>query len=304
MRIEQFLIYGDRDDVTLTAYILDESKELSYSKKRPGIIVNPGGAYTMLSDREAEPIAMRFAGLGYQTFVLRYSVITGKVNQWPENAEQLPERRPEGEYPAPLLELAKAMLIVREHAKEWNVDICQVGVCGFSAGGHNAAMYASCWHRPILTEALKVNAEALKPAFCIIGYPFIDWELEYNLDLAPEIRQAYKWMYLDYFGETDPTVERMHECSANYLVSEKTAPTFIWTTATDQSVHPNHSISLVMEMAKKKVPYEFHVFGEGNHGLALADRATLNQESDMNETVAQWMPLVEKWLERVVKFEK
>lgn len=302
MRVEHFFIYEDRDDVTFTAYLLDKSAEMSYSKKRPGVIINPGGAYTMLSDREAEPIAMKFAGMGYQTFVLRYSVITGKENAWPADVYQLPERKPEVEYPAPLVELGKAMLIVREHADEWNVDCNQIGVCGFSAGGHNAAMYASCWHRPVLTEALQVNADKLKPAFCIVGYPFVDWELEYNLDLAPEIRQAYKWMYLDYFGETDPPIEKMHECSANYMISEKTAPTFIWTTSTDQSVHPTHSISFVMEMAKKNVPYEFHVFGEGNHGLALADRATLNQPEDVNEVVAQWLPLVETWLEKIVKF--
>lgn len=302
MRIENFSIYSDRDDVTLTAYLLDESTDISYSKKRPGIIINPGGAYVLLSDREAEPIAMRFAGLGYQTFLLRYSVINGKENVWPADISHLPERRPEGEYPAPLLELGKAMLLVREHAKEWNVDCDQIGVCGFSAGGHNAAMYASCWHRPVLTEALHVSGQELKPSFCIAGYPFIDWELEYNLERVPELRQAYKWMYFDYFGETDPTVEKMRECSVNHLVSEKTVPTFIWTTSTDQSLHPLHSIFLAMEMAKKNIPYELHIFGEGQHGLALADRATLNQPEDINDTVAQWFPLAETWLKRIVTF--
>ena len=59
------------EGVSLTAYILDSSPELSNWEKRPAVLVIPGGAYKFCSDREAEPIAMAFCARGYNAFVLR-----------------------------------------------------------------------------------------------------------------------------------------------------------------------------------------------------------------------------------------
>lgn len=302
MKIETIQLYEERKDVTLTAYILDKSSELAVSPKRPAVIINPGGAYIMLSDREAEPIAMKFAGMGFQTFVLRYSVANGGKNTWPENMRNLPPENKGAEYPAPLLELGKSMLKIKENADKWHVDPDQIGICGFSAGGHNCTLYASSWFREVLTEGLHTTEEKLRPLFCIAGYPFVDWELEYNLDLDEDMRTAYRWMYYDYFGDADPSPERMRACSPNYLVTEKTAQTFIWTTMTDKSVDPRHSMRLAEAMVRHQVPCELHIFGEGHHGLALADRATLQNSDDLNDTVAQWIPLVEQWLKKVVNF--
>ena len=38
-------------------------------QRRRGIIICPGGGYTHLSMREAEPVALRFTGMGFVTFV-------------------------------------------------------------------------------------------------------------------------------------------------------------------------------------------------------------------------------------------
>ena len=60
---------------TLTTYIHDQSSQSEFQiQSRPGIIVMPGGAYSFLSDTEAEPVALTFLKEGYNTFVLRYSV--------------------------------------------------------------------------------------------------------------------------------------------------------------------------------------------------------------------------------------
>lgn len=300
MRTEIMYLYEDRKDVTLTAYLLQDSPEIAISGKRPAMIINPGGAYVILSDREAEPIAMRFAAMGFQTFVLRYSVINGEENKWPEDVSRLPEVKKEVLYPAPVLELGKAMLLVKEHAGEWSINPEKVGVCGFSAGGHNAAMYASMWFKELITEKLHTTEDMLKPAFCIVGYPFIDWELQYNRKMDETTRNSYKWMYTDYFGTPDPTVEEMRACSPNYLVNEKTVPTFIWNTSTDNAVDPRHSLHLAEAMAANNIPCEYHMFGEGLHGLALANESTKQNEGDISEVVAKWVPLVEKWIRKIV----
>jgi acetyl esterase/lipase len=62
------------------------------------VIICPGGGYQFTSDREAEPVALRFLAHGYHAFVLRYSVET--------------------RFPQPMHDLAKAISIVREKA-DW-----------------------------------------------------------------------------------------------------------------------------------------------------------------------------------------
>ena len=100
---------------TLTAVTLDASKEIGI-KQHSAVILCPGGGYEFCSDREAEPIAMRFAGYGIQAFVLRYSVVN----------------KP---FPTALLELAAAVSYVRSHAEEYDIHPDRIAVCGFSAGG-------------------------------------------------------------------------------------------------------------------------------------------------------------------------
>ena len=55
---------GSADYAAMYTYFLDLSKEVPI-EKRPTVIVCPGGAYAFTSDREAEPIAMRFNAVSY-----------------------------------------------------------------------------------------------------------------------------------------------------------------------------------------------------------------------------------------------
>jgi len=75
MRTEKFNIKaeGSLPYAALYTYILDDSVEFRI-KKRPLILMCPGGGYEMTSDREAEPIAMHFLSTGYHVAILRYSV--------------------------------------------------------------------------------------------------------------------------------------------------------------------------------------------------------------------------------------
>ena len=64
-----------REDVTLTALCWEPSPALQdASRPRPGLLILPGGGYQSHAHREMEPIAVRFAAMGYHTFILRYSL--------------------------------------------------------------------------------------------------------------------------------------------------------------------------------------------------------------------------------------
>ena len=63
----------------LYTYVLDNSPEIDENRVRPAVIICPGGGYMMTSDREAEAVAIRLNALGFQAFVLRYSVAPART---------------------------------------------------------------------------------------------------------------------------------------------------------------------------------------------------------------------------------
>ena len=124
----------------LTCIYYSTGWEISTSRMRPAVLIMPGGGYHAVSDREAEPIALRFANRGYAAFVLRYSV---KPNVFPTS----------------LRECAMAMKYIRENCEKFEVDPNMVAAIGFSAGGHLA-----------LSAGLLAEN---KPNAMILGYPAV-----------------------------------------------------------------------------------------------------------------------------------
>ncbi len=168
MLTQTISIRDDVQTVYLESYILKDSPEFQSGVRRPAVLISPGGGYLFTSDREAEPVALRFLAHGYHAFVLRYSVGT--------------------RFPQPMHDLAKAIARVRERAEEWLVDVDRLTVCGFSAGGHLAAPLGVMWNEPWLFESLGLTAEHLRPHALILGYPAIDLDLIENtpIPLGPE----------------------------------------------------------------------------------------------------------------------
>lgn len=93
----------DYNEAWIETYFWQESEELYPGQKRPVIVICPGGAYCMTSDREAEAIAVRFMGMGYHAVVLRYSVAPAR-------------------YPVALRQLAKTVALLRENSDKWHIE--------------------------------------------------------------------------------------------------------------------------------------------------------------------------------------
>ena len=141
MKAEQLILNEERK-VSLTAYIQKVEGEFSNIKKRPAIIIMPGGAYEFCADREADPIAFVYLKAGFQVFILRYSVAAHK------------------EWSNPLDDYEKAYELICEKSSVWAVDTEKIAVIGFSAGGHlagSAATISKC-----------------KPKAAILGYPVLN----------------------------------------------------------------------------------------------------------------------------------
>ena len=242
MKFETIKMQG-AGDVSLSAYILDTSKDMPNMLKRPAIIVIPGGSYHVCSDREGEPVAMAFMMEGYNAFVLRYSV--RDASQWPN----------------PLTDAENALELIRERADEWNVDKDKIAVIGFSAGGH-------------LAGALSVMGR-VRPNASILGYPCILDSM--NRILANEVPSLDKY------------------------VTKETPPTFIASASDDTVVPIENSLAFAQALAKEKVPFEMHIFNEGEHGFSVANATVCPTEAAKNRTklAACWVKMCTDWLNKL-----
>lgn len=295
MIVEKIKLYEDREDVTLTTYVLDDSEELHAGKKRPAIIVCPGGAYLVCSDREAEPVALRFAAMGYHVFVLRYSVYLEKGEDFQSVFDGV-SKRERTVFPSPIRDIGAAMLLLREKAEEWLIDIDRIGLCGFSAGAHNVATYSVYWNHEILTDYFNVPADYLRPATTIAGYMLSDYFYMRNIEKSESDAALFKASAMALLGTETPDDEALHKVSPALLVNEETPPMFLWSTSEDALVPVGHTTRMATALADQGIPFEVHIFEDGPHGLSLATQATANKKDLVNEDAAKWVELVEKWL--------
>ncbi|MFC0674673.1 alpha/beta hydrolase [Brachybacterium hainanense] len=293
MHHESIQVRAGRDDVTVTTYVLEDSPELLAGRRRPAVLVLPGGAYIGCSDREGEPVALAFAALGYHAFVLRYSV----HGDWGFLDGGRIERRERSIHPAPLHDVAAAMGIIRDRAEEWLVDADRIAVAGFSAGGHNAAMYGTRWDDRAVVEA--AGGTPVRPAALVLGYPMTDYPLLHEAPApgdggAPRTHDAAS---MALFGRTDPSDSLLREVSPALHVTAATPPAFLWHTAADALVPVEQSLSFARALARQGIPFELHVFEGGDHDLSLATQATARLDSQIVPPAAAWTRLAAAWLQ-------
>ncbi len=256
----------------LYAYLLDKSRELPLHMKRPAVIVCPGGGYSYKSDREGEPIAMRFLAAGFHAFVLQYSVAPSR-------------------YPCAVLELAAAVKLVRENAESWGVCPQHVYIAGFSAGGHLCATLGTLWDEPLFEKAFGINEseKSWRPDGMILCYPVITMG-EYTHSGSRNCLLG-----------SDASPELIMQLSLETRAGEKTVPTFLWHTYEDSAVPVENSLQFAIALRKAKVPFEMHVYETGGHGLALCDDTTAQGEEHLKPDNANWMQMAVRWIKRRVE---
>ncbi|MCM8710306.1 alpha/beta hydrolase [Clostridium sp. SYSU_GA19001] len=294
---EVIKFYEDREDVTLTTYVISDSPELLNGKKRPAIIICPGGAYLGCSDREGEAVALRFASMGYHAFVLRYSTyFEGKMG-FPELGAELKVNE-KCVHPTPMREIGKAILILRENADKWLIDVDKIAICGFSAGAHNCAMYSVYWDKPIISGYFNERPELFRPAAAILSYTLSDYVFMRDFPKGPMEKGLFAAANVALVGCEEPDEEKLIEISPALQVSENTPPMFLWATAEDTLVPVQHTLRMAHALADKKIPFEVHVFEEGAHGLSLSTQATAKAKTQVLPDASKWVSMAEAWLEK------
>lgn len=246
----------------LTVLHYETPKRIGGHRTRPGVLILPGGGYSRTSDREAEPVALRFAALGYIPFVLRYSCAPHA-------------------FPVPLREAALAMRYIRENGEAFDVDPHMVAAIGFSAGGHLCGMLGTLYDGEEVADV--GPKELIRPDALGLCYP-----------VAVSWGRTHEESFANISGGDKALQERL---SLEKLVREDMPPVFLWHTREDASVPCRNSLILACALEEAGVDFSLHLYHRGKHGLSNADETVYPAGA---VPPVSWD--VPGWLEAMVRF--
>ncbi|MBE6349891.1 MAG: alpha/beta hydrolase [Spirochaetaceae bacterium] len=254
---------------SLKAYIPDVYEDVHPSKKRPTVVIFPGGGYSHHSVREAEPIALAFNRMGFNACVLTYSVAPM-------------------EFPVALLDACQGLHTLCEYQEKWNIDMQNVFLCGFSAGSHLAASVGIYGKTELVSQYFKDDLPAIRGL--ILSYPVIS-----SGDFA------HKGSVENVLGEkilnSDKAQYYKDLISLEKNVHGEVPPVFMWHTNEDTSVPAENSLLFALALRKHNIPVEYHLFEKGIHGIALANNETSFADGrHIQQENQSWIRMCETWM--------
>ena len=195
-----------RDGVKLLSHIENPTVEVFIPEhvdgSAPAVIVCPGGGYGFLAyDWEGTKVAQWLNEHGFVGIALKYRLPK------PESGSDISGRT------RSMSDVKQALNLAHNRAKEWKIDPNQIGIMGFSAGGHLAAYSSNSG--PWTTYPLGSSQEEIQQyierstfGFCILIYPVIsmadgitnDWTrknffgkvgIDYQEDELAELIESY-----------------------------------------------------------------------------------------------------------------
>jgi acetyl esterase/lipase len=233
-------------------------------RPRGALLLLPGGGYRhVVVDKEGFETARWLAARGLVVFVLFY---------------RLPASGWAGGPDAPLQDAQRAMRVIRQRAATWDLDPAQLGVIGFSAGGHVAARLAYGSAAAAYAAIDDADRTSVRPDVAALIYPVV----------AMDDPVAHAGSREQLLGPSpDPAL--MHAYSADTIVRPDAPPTFILHAADDTSVPIENALRMAQALRSAVVPVDVHVFAAGGHGFGLRYVA--------DKPVAAWPDLLLRWID-------
>ena len=196
------------------------------------IVGVPGGGYSVLSNSHEGYLAsdwMNKQGIAY--FVVNY-------------------RLPNGDRTIPISDVEQGFRIVRDSAKVWGINPNDVGIMGFSAGGHLSSVIST------------LSPYEVRPNFSILFYPVI----------SMDERVSHKWSCINFLGEDghkDTKLVRMYS-TQNAVRSHLTPPACIITASDDRLVPPTtNALAYYTAMRNAGNDCAMYIYPSGDHGFGF-----------------------------------
>lgn len=225
------------------------------------LLVIPGGGYQrVVIDKEGTALVPQWVDrAGYTLFVLRYRLPeTGRDRQ------------------AALADAQRAMRVIRAAAARRGLDVEDIAVMGFSAGGHVAARLATGFDTSAYPPADAADRLSARPSRAVLVYPVID--------MGPH---AHSGSRLRLIGEPADAA-LVGRYSMQDQVRADMPPTLLLHAADDRVVSVDNSLLMARALAAAGVEHELHVFAHGGHGFGMRAPA--------DSTTALWPDIAQRWL--------
>ncbi|QDV20778.1 Acetylxylan esterase precursor [Gimesia panareensis] len=207
----------------------------------PAVVIFPGGGYNILAyDLEGTEIAEWLNSIGIHAVIVKYTV--------PGNQRE-----------EALKDAQRALGIVRSKAKEWGINPHQIGVLGFSAGGHLAANLSTNYQKRNYKPIDDADKLSCRPDFTVLIYPAYIYQDDDKRKSASEIK-----------------------------VTAQTPPAFIVQTLDDRRL-VDSAFNYTRDLKDAKVDAELHLYAKGGHGYGM-------RPSD--NPVSHWPRLCGAWIKR------
>ena len=228
---------GDANDkAELTVYLPDTKKATGRA-----VVCCPGGGYSHLAmDHEGHQWATFFNRKGIALIVLKY-------------------RMPHGNFNVPISDAEEAIRTVRRNAVDWHINHKDVGIMGFSAGGHLASTIAT--H----------SKDDAAPNFQILFYPVITMDPAFT----------HKGSHDNFLGK-DRSKKEMRKLETEYSndirVNRTTPRAFIALSDDDQAVPAANGFNYYSELYRHDVPASIHIYPTGGHGWGYRETFAFHYE--------------------------
>ena len=210
------------------------------------VVICPGGAYLGVAyTHEGIQVAQWMNERGITALMLRY-------------------RMPNGHHDIPLHDARTAIALLRDHAAEWGIDPHQVGIMGFSAGGHLAA-----------AASTRFTGTDDRPDFTVLMYAAI----------SRDERVIDRETMGNLFGADVPADSALYSCEKE--VTARTPPAFIAMSDDDDNVLPGNSICYYTALKRHGVPAELHAYPRGKHGWGW--NPLFRYHDELTASLGRWL---------------
>jgi acetyl esterase/lipase len=226
---------------TLTIYRPAKEKDTGTA-----VLICPGGGYWDLYwQLEGEEVAAWLNSIGVTGIILKY-----RVPRRPDEPKGEPARRP-------LQDAQRAVSLVRSRAGKWGIHPQQIGMVGFSAGGHLAIATATSFEQRTYETVDDVDKISCRPDFAI-------------------------GVYSGYLKAKDKD-----EIAPGLRIPPGAPPIFLAHGGDDIISPPEHSVLMYLALKKASVPAELHIYATATHDFGV--RPGGHPCSTWTQACANWL---------------
>ncbi len=239
----------DYNDILRISKVQEPTIEVYLPAKKnatgQAVMIFPGGGYGILAyDWEGSDIAKFLNGKGIAGIVVKYRLPSSKSQKDKQNV--------------PLIDAQRAIRLVRSRSKEWNIRENQIGIIGFSAGGHLASTLGTHHNEKVYSPLDEADILSARPDFMALCYPVITFKALTHVGSRTNL-----------IGENAPA-EMIEHFSNETQVTAHTPPTFLVHASDDMAVPVENSLLFYQALKDKKVSATMHIYPKGGHGFSLA----------------------------------